>query len=261
MKTFDAFKDAVKFLEQTTSQTYLQCKIEAEEIFSYVMDYEKAKLYSDYIPEITERLRAQIKAILKKRKDGVPLSYILKKHKFYKHEFYVDENVLIPRSETESIIEYLLHQGDEIYKKKGRCIFLDAGCGSGCVGITVANERPEWKIILSDFYRTAINVAKKNLGLCNFNNIELICGNWLEPFGGHTLDFVFSNPPASGTAFGFVLKLTAGGSHTITWPSSVDWAGGSAPDAPASGETDVLVFFSYDGGTTWYGNLAIDAAA
>ena len=73
--------------------------------------------------------------------------------------------------------------------------FLDAGCGSGCVGITVANERPEWKIILSDFYRTAINVAKKNLGLCNFNNIELICGDWLKPFGSHTLDFVFSNPP------------------------------------------------------------------
>ena len=67
-ENFDAFKDAIQFLEQTTSQTYLQCKIEAEEIFSYVMDYEKAKLYSDYIPEITERLRTQIKDILKKGK-------------------------------------------------------------------------------------------------------------------------------------------------------------------------------------------------
>lgn len=195
MKTFDAFKDAIQFLEQTTSQTYLQCKIEAEEIFSYVMEYEKAKLYSDYIPEITERLRIQVKDILKKRKDGIPLSYILKKHKFYKHEFYVDENVLIPRSETESIVEQLLRKGDEIYQKRGKCIFLDAGCGSGCVGITVASERPRWKIILSDFYKTTINVAKKNLGLCNFNNIELICGDWLKPFGNHTLDFIFSNPP------------------------------------------------------------------
>ena len=85
MKTLDAFKDAILFLEQATSQTYLQCKIEAEEIFSYVMDYEKAKLYSDYIPEITQRLRSQINDILNKRKDGIPLSYILKKHKFYKH--------------------------------------------------------------------------------------------------------------------------------------------------------------------------------
>ena len=72
--------------------------------------------------------------------------------------------------------------------------------------------------------------------------------------------FTFSNPPASGTAFGFVLKLTAGGSHSITYPASVDWAAATAPDAPASGETDVLVFTTVDGGTTWYGALAIDAA-
>lgn len=72
--------------------------------------------------------------------------------------------------------------------------------------------------------------------------------------------FTFSNPPASGTAFGFVLRLTAGGSHTISWPASVDWPAATAPDAPASGETDILTFFTTDGGTTWYGNRAIDAA-
>jgi len=72
--------------------------------------------------------------------------------------------------------------------------------------------------------------------------------------------FTFSNPPASGTAYGFMLRLTAGGTHTITYPASVDFAGATAPDAPASGETDVLVFTTTDGGTTWYGALAIDAA-
>jgi len=65
--------------------------------------------------------------------------------------------------------------------------------------------------------------------------------------------FTFTNPPASGTAYGFTIKLTAGGTHTITWPASVDWAGATAPDAPASGETNVLVFITHDGGTTWYG--------
>ena len=72
--------------------------------------------------------------------------------------------------------------------------------------------------------------------------------------------FTFTNPPASGTAFGFTLQLTAGGTHTITYPAAVDWAGATAPDAPASGETDILVFTTRDGGTTWYGALAIDAA-
>jgi len=73
--------------------------------------------------------------------------------------------------------------------------------------------------------------------------------------------FTFSNPPASGTGYGFVLKLTAGGTHTISYPASVDWAGGTAPDAPASGETDVLAFITHDGGTTWYGFRAGDAMA
>lgn len=72
--------------------------------------------------------------------------------------------------------------------------------------------------------------------------------------------FTFSNAPTSGTGFGFTLKLTAGGTHTITWPASVDWAAATAPDAPASGETDILVFMTYDGGTTWYGAQAVDAA-
>ena len=65
----------------------------------------------------------------------------------------------------------------------------------------------------------------------------------------------------TGYLIGFVLKLTSGGSHTITYPASVDWAGGTAPDAPASGETDILVFTTIDAGTTWYGTRAIDAAA
>lgn len=71
--------------------------------------------------------------------------------------------------------------------------------------------------------------------------------------------FTFSNPPTSGTGYGFILKLTAGGTHTVSWPASVDWAAATAPDAPASGETDVLGFLTYDGGTTWYGFLAGDA--
>lgn len=64
----------------------------------------------------------------------------------------------------------------------------------------------------------------------------------------------------SGRSVGFCLQLTGNGG-TVTWPASVDWAGGTAPDAPGSGETDILVFWTRDGGTTWYGMLAVDAAS
>jgi hypothetical protein len=75
-------------------------------------------------------------------------------------------------------------------------------------------------------------------------------GNTTFTFGGTT----------SGYSAGFIIELTGNGS-TVTWPASVEWAGGTAPDAPASGETDILVFITRDGGTTWYGVLSIDAAA
>jgi len=73
--------------------------------------------------------------------------------------------------------------------------------------------------------------------------------------------FTFGAPAlGSGVSTGFIIELTGNGS-TVTWPASVDWAGGTAPDAPASGETDIYVFWTRDGGTTWYGVQSIDAAA
>jgi len=68
------------------------------------------------------------------------------------------------------------------------------------------------------------------------------------------------NSVSNAWSLGFVLELTGNGG-TVTWPTSVDWAGGTAPDAPASGETDIYVFWTRDGGTTWYGVLSVDAAA
>jgi len=83
-------------------------------------------------------------------------------------------------------------------------------------------------------------------------------GAWSLTMTGNTT-FTFGST-TSGYSVGMVIQLTGNGG-TVTWPSSVDWAGGTAPDAPASGETDLLVFWTRDGGTTWYGMLAIDAAA
>lgn len=80
---------------------------------------------------------------------------------------------------------------------------------------------------------------------------------YLSMTGNTTFTF---NSVTNSWATSFVLEIIGNGS-TITWPSSVDWAGGTAPDAPASGEKDIYVFYTRDGGTTWNGALAIDAGA
>ena len=80
---------------------------------------------------------------------------------------------------------------------------------------------------------------------------------------GNPVAFTASNVPSSGTAYGFILKLTASGTVTVNYAGlgTLYWAGGTVPDPPASGETDILGFITYDGGTSWYAFLAGDAMA
>ena len=194
MKILQALKESTSFVEQFTNQSQLESKIEAEHIFMFVLQVDRSKLYERFDSTLTDCNNKRIQDILELRKNK-PLSYILNRHTFYKDEFYINDKVLIPRPETESIIDEVLRQGDLLFEAKKKCIFLDAGTGSGCVGITIANERPKWKVLLLELYSEAIKVAKKNLKLCKKNNIELICADWLEPIAENSFDFIFSNPP------------------------------------------------------------------
>ena len=101
----------------------------------------------------------------------------------------------------------------------------------------------------------------ETVGTIASSDLDLSTGNVFSDAPSANVTYTFSNPPTTGTAYGFTLKVTPSATITVTWPASVDWAGGTAPDAPASGETDVYVFYTQDGGTTYYGFQAGDAMA
>jgi hypothetical protein len=129
---------------------------------------------------------------------------------------------------------------------------------NGTAAITVSNSQDV--TIAEELKAKSYNETYAALTAAATVDISCEAGNVFSLTTDQNTTFTFSNPPASGTAYGFTLQLTAGGTHTITWPASVDWAAATAPDAPASGETDVLVFMTRDGGTTWFGARSIDAA-
>jgi len=195
MRISELLKKSVSFLEHNTHQSLEESKIEAHSILMQVLNLNKATLYTKYNHKITKTSQDRIEKILELRKNNIPLSYIFNSHIFYEDNFYVDENVLIPRPETENIIDEIIKYGDLVFKEKNRCIFLDAGTGSGCVGITIANQRPAWDVLLSDLYMDALKVAKINSNICKHCNINIVCADWLLPYATKSLDFIFSNPP------------------------------------------------------------------
>ena len=97
--------------------------------------------------------------------------------------------------------------------------------------------------------------------LDNGPTLDLSSGNVFSHAPSANVAYTFTNPPSSGTSYDFTLKVTPSATVTITWPSSVEWPSGTAPAAPASGETDVYTFFTTDGGSTYYGNQVGDAVS
>lgn len=112
-------------------------------------------------------------------------------------------------------------------------------------------------------YVTAVeaDLREERVGTISGATLDLSTGTVFSHAPASSPTYVFSNPPASGTAYGFTLKVTPSATVTLTWPASVDWPAGTAPDAPASGATSVFVFYTQDGGTTYYGFVAGEAMA
>ena len=123
-------------------------------------------------------------------------------------------------------------------------------------GSTAAQEQIMSVLLsLQDGFYRAVQAAE-TVGTISGSTLDFDTGNVFSHAPSSNVTYVFNNPPVSGIAYGFTLKVTPSATVTVTWPSGVDWAGGSAPDAPASGETNVYSFYTVDGGTTYYGFLA-----
>ena len=130
-----------------------------------------------------------IKTFIKKKDNGIPLDYILNSSKFYEYEFFVDSRVLIPRPETEIIVDYVNNYFSSPIQ------VLDAGTGSGCIGISIALKNSSFQIYGSDYSKDAIDVASINKNSLDVKNFLLIHANWLSCFKTKCFDLVISNPP------------------------------------------------------------------
>ena len=130
-----------------------------------------------------------IEKFLKQIEEGIPLDYILNSSKFYESEFFVDSRVLIPRPETEIIVDYVNNHFSYPIN------VLDAGTGSGCIGISIALKNPSFHVYGSDRSAEAVIVALINKNNLNVDNFSLVHADWLSSFKKEFFDLIVSNPP------------------------------------------------------------------
>ncbi len=136
--------------------------------------------------------------LVKQRSTSYPLSYILGSWHFYGREFLVTPDVLIPRPDTENLVEIALKKIEELSKKLDRALTVaDIGTGSACIAITLALESPFIEhIYATDISAKALEVAKQNAATYGVSKkITFLEGNMLEPLQGMSIDLIVSNPP------------------------------------------------------------------
>lgn len=134
--------------------------------------------------------------MLERFKNGEAPQYILGYEYFFGRDFIVNRDVLIPRPETEYLVESILEFTDDYFAKTTELQLVDIGTGSGAIGITLGCEEPKYQVTLTDISETALAVAKQNAEKFNLA-ITTYCGNMLDPLIAANLkyDILVSNPP------------------------------------------------------------------
>ncbi|MFA5345133.1 MAG: peptide chain release factor N(5)-glutamine methyltransferase [Candidatus Omnitrophota bacterium] len=163
---------------------------ETELLFSEVLGCDRTALYLDKAKILDQDKLALISSVLKRRIKGEPIQYILGKTEFMALKLKVNRDVLIPRPETEILVETTLKYADKIRQAE----ILDLGTGSGCIAISLGKRLVNAKIDAIDISDKALAVAEENAGL-NGVKIDFIRSDLFDSLGNREYDIIVSNPP------------------------------------------------------------------
>lgn len=168
-------------------------RLTAELLLTHALNTSRVKLYVDLDRPLAKEELAHYRALIQRRSQGEPTQYIVGKREFYGRPFLVDKRVLIPRPETELLVEAVLRELPKDAPKR----VLDLCTGSGCVALTVAAERPSASVWATDVSRDALDVARANAAALSLDGrVTFFEGDLFAPLPRPaTFDVIVSNPP------------------------------------------------------------------
>ena len=140
---------------------------------------------------VSDEVICSYKKLIEKRKNGIPVAYLTGAKEFWSLELNVTEDTLIPRPETELLVESAL----QLIGRNAQCRVLDLGTGTGAIAIAIASSRPEVTVIGTDNSKAALQVAIENSHNHKVTNVTFSHSDWFENMGGQCFDLIVSNPP------------------------------------------------------------------
>ncbi len=168
-------------------------RLTAEVLLAHSLSVSREYLYAHDDRRLTGEEAQTLEDFIYDRIGGVPLQYIVGRQEFYGRYFHVNPAVLIPRPETEYIVEAVLEArgtGGQVHRPPS---ILDIGTGSGCIAVTLALEIPDATVFAADISEAALHVARQNAGSLGAK-VDFVCMDMLDAVNGH-FDFIVSNPP------------------------------------------------------------------
>jgi len=184
-------RDICKLLFKNLGLTLREAKIESRFILEHTLKVNHPYLIKNYGRLIEANKLKQIMKLVKDRIPHKPLAHIFKEWKFYDMEFYINTNVLIPRQDTELLVDLIINK----YNNQKKINILDLGTGSGAIGIALGNKFKNANIVLSDISLHAISIAKKNILRHKLKNISVIHSDWFTNIPKNKFEIIVSNPP------------------------------------------------------------------
>ncbi|MCX7998225.1 MAG: peptide chain release factor N(5)-glutamine methyltransferase [Leptospiraceae bacterium] len=188
-------KDTILYV-LTKSHEYLksknipQARLDAELILADTLGIERIQLYARFDWKLTEAQKDIYRSRIKERGLKKPVAYIIEKKHFYKSLFYVNPAVLIPRPETEELVEWVLSENTV-----ENLNVLDLCTGSGCIALSLKKERLNWKVSVSDISLEALEVSKQNSKNLNLSIENFYQSNLFQSIPAQKFDLIVSNPP------------------------------------------------------------------
>jgi release factor glutamine methyltransferase len=181
-----ALQQALKLLQHSDSD-----RLDAEVLLAHVLGKPRSYLHAWPDAQLQEPQLARYRQLVARRAEGEPVAYLTGRREFWSLDFEVSRATLIPRPETELLVEQALAglPADRALR------VADLGTGSGAVAVALARERRRWRLCAADRSDAAIEIARRNAARLQAPGIDFLVGDWSSAFADRSLDAIVSNPP------------------------------------------------------------------